>query len=122
MNKEYVEGLLSRYKGNALGYRLLSVSASCSGEVQLFALLSGVSSVTVGTQLPGGAQVWNTVLYATLLSRLQTSHPGALKPDTAWVAATDAKMAALQSELEQESQQANSSAIRDTMRVRGSGG
>ncbi len=113
---------MSRYKGNALGYRLLAVSASCGGEVQKFALLSGVSSVTQGSQLPGGAQVWNTALYSTLLSRLQTSHPGALKPDTAWLAATDAKMAALQSELEQESLQANSCAIRDTMRVRGGAG
>ena len=117
LNEEHVNGIISRYRGTALGMRMLALHGSLSGELQRAALTAALAKMAQGVPV-GGAPVWNTALYSTLHARLTASHADTPALDGAWMSATEAKMAARQQELERDAAQAVSCNIRDTVRVR----
>jgi hypothetical protein len=110
LTREYVDGVAARYRGNSCAIRLLSIAAACPAEVALHALQAAAATLREGST--------STLIYGEVCKRLAALAPAAFKADEAWVAATDAAAAARSAELEKELAQANSSAIRDSMRVR----
>ena len=117
LDKDYVDGVISRYRGTALGLRVLALHGGLSGELQRAALAAALAKMAQGAPV-GGAPVWNTQLYGIVHARLAACHADAPKLDEAWLSATEAKMAARQQELERDVAHSVSASIRDSQRVR----
>jgi hypothetical protein len=112
LTTDYIDGIASRYSGNAAAMRLLSLCNGCGAgaDVQRYALATAIAKVKEPPCM-------NTNLYASLHSRLASLQPDAPK-DTAWMSATESSASARRHELERSLNQARSSAIRDQLRVR----